>query len=107
MQVDQYKQMKESVNRVPNPRQPELNPVPQQPQVAAVIHPEAQQPQQLQKDEPARDVHQVHQESRVMWESQRSLYNQDKSHTGQKKKTVSPVAVFLGGPPCGGGACPV
>lgn len=66
--MDQYKKLKESLNRVPGLRQPEQNPVPQQPQIPTVVpqshvH-EAQHVQQPSstilphKEEPAHDGHQ-------------------------------------------------
>lgn len=69
--MDEYKQLRDSLNRAPNLRQSAQNPAPQQPQAGAIvpashIH-EVQQAQQPQKDEP---VHAKDQdtESRVMWE---------------------------------------
>lgn len=89
--MDEYKQMRDSLNRAANLRQPDQNPVPQQQQAAAVapeshIH-EAQRAtilEQPQREEPAHeDHHQEHQDtdSTVMWGSLGSLYYQDKMHT--------------------------
>lgn len=73
--MDEYKQLRESLNRAPNIRQPEQNHAPQHPQAAAIapeshVH-AAQQTailEQPHKDKPAHeDHHQDHQdtESRV------------------------------------------
>ncbi len=73
MQVDEYKQLKESLSKMPNLRQPEQNSAPQQPQAAAA----AQQTRMLEqphKDEPAHEEDHQHTESKVMWDSLGSLY---------------------------------
>lgn len=63
--MNEYKQLKESLNKVPSLRQPEQNPVSQPPKVAPESHVhEAQHVQQpsntilTHKEEPAHDNHQ-------------------------------------------------
>lgn len=76
--MDEYKQLKESLNRAPSQRQPEQNPAPQQPQAAAIapeshVHEARQQdtiPVQTHKEEPAaHEEERQHTESKVTWYS--------------------------------------
>lgn len=92
--MDEYKQLKDSLNRAPEQRPHEQN-APQQLQVAAIapeshIH-EAQQAtvlEQPHKDEPAHEEdHQDHHdtESRVTRGSLGSRYDRDERHTVNMK----------------------
>lgn len=117
MQVDEYKQLKESLNREPSLRLPEQNPVPQQLQAAAAapeshIH-ETQQAtilEQPQKEEPTHEEdHQGHRdaESRVMWDSLGSLYYQDKRQSVNIKRLMIFFVTLSSVGPSKGGACSV
>lgn len=83
--MDEYKQLRESLNRVPNLRQPELNSI--------AIAPESQQAtvlKQPDKEDPAHEDDQHdHQdtESRVMWDSLDHFIMKTKRHTVKYKIT--------------------
>lgn len=76
--MDEYKQLRDSLNRMPNLRQPEQNPAPQQLQQAAVVAPEshiheAQQAavlEQPHRDEPVHEDNHQDTQSRVTWDYQ-------------------------------------
>uniref|UniRef100_A0A8D3BFK5 Golgi integral membrane protein 4 n=1 Tax=Scophthalmus maximus TaxID=52904 RepID=A0A8D3BFK5_SCOMX len=95
VQVDEYKQLKESLNRVPNPRPPEQHAAPQEAKAAAVRAPDSHvhqdQESAIHKQEPAHENHQ----GMVTRESLRSLYYEDKGPYDNSKNTqiaISPLS---------------
>lgn len=109
--MDEYKQLKESLNRVPNLKEPEQNPVPQQPQAAAIApgsrvyvaqNEEPSSTDPPHKVEPAHEDH-LDSQSRVTVFFCFNIY----MYVCMYVCFLLDLTVFFSvGPPSGGGECP-